>query len=372
MPNWREKISTLFGPGILAGITFGDWFNLLRANRFQVHPGCFPRAATISWVALSNSLVRWFEERRYSKEIESAAIQPPLFVLGHWRSGTTLLHDLLALDNRFAYPNLYQVMYPHAFLSTEMSGSKMFRLFSPKRRPQDNMRLDPAAAWEDEFIMCACGFRTPYLTWSFPKNASYYDQFLTFQHTQPDEINQWQATFRWFLKKLALKHGKPLILKSPTHTCRIKILLEMFPEAKFVHIHRDPYAIFQSMLHTHSKVLPTCRLQRADHVDWIERVIRQYNELHAAFFEQRSLIPVGQFHEVCFEELEKTPLDQMRTLYASLSLPDFSQVEPTLRQYVDSLSNYRKNTFPNLDPDLRQRISNEWQRSFDEWGYPRD
>jgi hypothetical protein len=167
-----------------------------------------------------------------------------------------------------------------------------------------------------------------------------------------------------------LRYGKPLILKSPPHTCRIKLLLDMFPDARFIHIHRDPYIVFQSSVHTYTAGLPFGRLQRTNEVDWTERVIRQYKELYDAFFEERGLIAAGHFHEIGFEELEKDPVGEMRKLYEALGLPEFGNAEPTLRTYLHSLRDYRKNTFPELASDVRRRIADDWGRCFEEWGYP--
>ena len=59
-------------------------------------------------------------KRRWHAAIEATPCRPPLFVLGHWRSGTTHLHNLLAQDiDQFAYANTYQVINPHTFLATE-------------------------------------------------------------------------------------------------------------------------------------------------------------------------------------------------------------------------------------------------------------
>jgi len=368
--SWRERFLISCGPGVLAGITLGDWVKLLRENRFSVDPAYLPRAVSISFAAVINSVFRCYEERRYGAKWKDVTVQRPLFVLGHWRSGTTHLHYLLGLDDRFACPHLYAVHYPHTFLSTERRFSGLTAFLLPRHRPYDNVRLALNVPDEDEFAMCVSGFMTPYLTGVFPRRAGHYDQFLTFRNAPASAAEQWKSSLRMFLQKLTLKSGKPLIVKSPTHTGRIKLLLEMFPDARFVHIHRDPFTVFQSFVHTYTTGLPFGRLQRTNEVDWTELVIRQYKELYDAFFEERGLIPDGRIHEMGFEELEKDPVGEMRKLYEALGLPEFGNVEPTLRTYLHFLSDYRKNTFPELASDVRQRIAGEWGRCFEEWGYP--
>lgn len=371
-PTILERINSVLGPGVLGGITFGDWLKLLDQNRYQVHPNYLPRALNITLLSLGNSVVRAFEQWRFGKEVEGVRIPPPLFVLGHWRSGTTFLHDLLAADNRFAYPTLYEVIYPHGFLSTERLSARIMRRLMPRHRPQDNMKLDPAAAWEDEFALCTMGFRTLYLGWAFPGRMAHYDQFLSFRHGAGSDVEEWKTSFRFLLKKLTFYHGKPLILKSPPHTARIKLLLELFPDAKFVHICRNPYAVFQSSIHAYRKVIPTCRLQSTEAIDWDDRVLKLYRGVYDVFFEERDSIPAGNYYELRFEELENDPLREMRKLYESLDLPPFEHVEADLRQYVDSVKSYKKNVFPQIPPGVRERIGREWRQCFEEWGYSLD
>jgi len=366
---WRERFLKVFGPGLLPGITLGDWLRLLRDNRFRVAPSCWPRAASITWQASLNSVARIWEERRFGPTIEQTQVEPPLFILGHWRSGTTWLHDLVTLDRRFAAPTTYQTMQPHTFLTTERAGARIYRWISPSRRAQDNMRLDPDSAWEDEFVMCVCGFRTPYLSWAFLKRADHYDKYLTFREAPPEALDQWRSVLMWYLKKLALKHNKPLVLKSPTHTARIRILLEMFPEARFIHIRRHPYAVFQSTLHTHEKVIPLCRLQRANPGQWTEWVLRHYREMYDAYFEERQLVPAGRLVELSFEQLEADPVSAVRSIYEELGLPSFTAAEPAVRAYVAATTAYQKNEFRPLEPALRQRVAHEWRRNFEAWGY---
>jgi omega-hydroxy-beta-dihydromenaquinone-9 sulfotransferase len=156
---------------------------------------------------------------------------------------------------------------------------------------------------------------------------------------------------------------------SPFHTGRIRLLLDIFPEAKFVHIHRDPYAVFQLACHTEREALKYCTLQRHN-LDVQEWTIRQYREIVEAFLAEKDLIPDGRFHDLRYADLERDPIAQMRTTYEALGLPDFREVEPSVRRYVASLGGYRKNVYPELAPATKARLRNEWERSFSAWGYP--
>jgi len=366
--SWRKRLILLCGPSILGGITFGDWLTLLRENGFAVDPPYWLRAGMITLGSLGNSLHRRREEANYGPAIRETRVEPPLFVLGIWRSGTTHLQNLLAVDDRFAFPNWYQASFPRTFLSTEARSSRIGGFFVPRERAQDNMPFGFSLPAEDEFALASATARSPLLSWVFPRRAEHYERYLTFRGVPEAEVAEWKAALLDFVRKLALKHGKPIVLKSPPHTGRIRLLLDVFPEARFVHIHRDPYAVFQSACHTTREVLRFCTLQRPD-LDVEGRTIRQYQEIYEAFFEEKGLIPEGRFHEIGFEDLERDPIGQMRGVYASLRLPDFAVVEPPMRHYVESVSGYRKNAFPELPTGLKQRVSLAWRDYFDAWGY---
>lgn len=354
----------------LGGICASEWWSLLRENHFAVDPAYWHRAAFITLTSLANSALRRNERREYDQAIEAADIQPPLFILGHWRSGTTLLHYLLAQDSeQFAFPNTYQVINPQTFLTSEERNTRRFAWLVPKTRPMDNMALSFQTPQEDEFAPCLMTLRSLYLGISFPTREHYYSRYLTFRDVPKAEIDAWKNALRWFLKKLTLKYNRPLLLKSPPHTARIRLLLEMFPEARFVHIHRNPYTVFQSFRHYFDTALWYTYLQRPDVAGIDAGILRRYTLLYDAFFEERHLIPKGRLHEVCFEDLERAPVQEISHLYDRLGLSGFANFKPKLQAYVDSLAGYRKNEFTELAPSLRARIGHQWRRSFEEWGY---
>ena len=147
------------------------------------------------------------------------------------------------------------------------------------------------------------------------------------------------------------------------------MLLEMFPDAKFIHIHRNPFIVFQSTMRLLDRGLKITRLQGTTDFDWVERTLRLYREMHDVFFEERPLIPDGSLCEVAFDDLEKNPIEELRRIYETLGLPEFGRCERAMRDYVASISDYKKNEFAELPSKLRQRIQQQWQPSFDEWKY---
>jgi hypothetical protein len=369
--SWREVLCARFGSGAFAGITFGRWLRVLWDNRFAVDPPYWGRAAVITAGSIPNTFLTAWERLVYGGRARNAQVAPPLFILGIWRSGTTYLHNLLAQDARFAYPTTYEVFYPGTFLTTEKWYAPTLQFFLPKLRPQDNIVMGVGEPQEDEFALCSLTGRSMDMSWALPRRAEYYDLYLTLREVPAAEIAAWKSALYGFVQMLAFKHGKPLILKSPGHTCRIRLLLELFPEAKFVHIHRNPYDVFRSTQHMVRTVLPWWALQRPDYTDLDGRTLGQYKEVYDAFFEERPLIPANHYYEVAFEELERDPLGLIRRMYEALDLPNFKQVEPALEQYVASLRGYQKNAFPDLPLHLRERIAKEWHRCFEEWGYPK-
>jgi len=67
-------------------------------------------------------MVQRKEKNSFGDQIQNTNVEPPVFILGVWRSGTTHLHNLLTRDTRFGYANLYQALNPHTFLDGGKAG----------------------------------------------------------------------------------------------------------------------------------------------------------------------------------------------------------------------------------------------------------
>ncbi|MEM9003787.1 MAG: sulfotransferase [Cyanobacteria bacterium P01_F01_bin.86] len=355
----------------LAGITFDHWWSLLQQNQFQIAPAYWYRAGAITLTSGLSTIFGWFETQRYEDAIAAVELPAdPIFILGHWRSGTTLLHELLALDTEhLAFPNTFETLSPKNFLLAEKFLTRLFAGLLPTQRPMDNMSLGFHLPQEDEFALSLITGQSYYVAFSFPQAESYYERYLTLEDLSLEERQQWQDAFRWLLQKLTFKYRRQLVLKSPPHTARIRLLLELFPQARFVHIHRHPYRVFQSMQHYFATAGWQSYLQKPNLQGIDGGILRRYQILYDAYFEQKDLIPAGQFCDVRFTDLEQDPIQQIQTIYRTLDLPYSEAFDTRLQGYFAARQGYRKNTFPPLDSATKQQIHQTCQRTFSAWGY---
>lgn len=365
-----RRLSRALSPGLMAGITLKDWLHLLRDNAFDIDARYVHRASIITMCSLANSILLRLDERIYGDRIRATEIQPPLFLIGHARSGTTLLHQLFAVDRRFATPNRYQERFPHTFLCTESLVATLTAPLATGRRAQDNVLLSWRSPAEDEGALCVLSLCSTNLGNVFPRRWRLFSRYKTLQDIPAEELARWKASMIHFYKKLSLRYGRPLIIKSPFHAARIRLLAEMFPRARFVYIHRNPYDVFHSMIQMFSTLLGYRQLQEATDYASPHRSLSILKEAFARYSEDKLLLREGQLAEVRFEDLERDPVSQLRSIYAELDLFDFQAVEPALRRYVESTRGYRKNVRPPLPDHLRQLVARELRQQFETWGYP--
>ncbi len=358
-----------FGPACLAGITCSDWLALLAENGFRVSPQYWGKAAFLTVSSLSTSACRLFEEAIYRKRLSAQQPSDPVFILGSWRSGTTHLHNILNLDDQFISPNLFQTMYPHTLLMSESWLRPLLDLMTPKKRFMDNMDMGLREPAEDEMALAILSRRSNMLSWTFPRNAARYDRFLDFREVPDQDRQVWKQHLDRFVRKVTLRNGKQPLLKSPNHTARIRLILEQYPGAKFIHLRRNPYDVYRSLVHMASQVIPVWGLQTYPTETISDMAIEMYRRLYAAYFEQVSLIPAGQFHEMAYEDLIRTPLPVLEETYRALSLGDFELRRATIQNYLAAKSSYQKNKHSDIPPAICEQLQDQWRQSFAAWDY---
>src|SRR5262249_1039130 len=131
--------------------------------------------------------------------------EPPLFVLGHWRSGTTLLHDLLSLDPRHIYPTTYECFMPHHFLLSEDWFTRRFPIKT--KRQMDEVEWSWETPQEDEWALLLLGQPSPYTTTAWPNLPPLDTDYLDLEHVSGRQREAWKRTLYQFLQALTVRRS---------------------------------------------------------------------------------------------------------------------------------------------------------------------
>jgi hypothetical protein len=360
-PDWM--------PRMWQGCGFFTWLALLSRNRFAVHPRYWPIAAVVTVISFTNTLLGLLERAIFGGAVRATRIEaPPIFLIGHWRTGTTLLHELMACDERFACPTTYQCLSSGHFLLTERWLARWLGFLLPASRQMDNMKQSFDRPQEDEFALCMSGAGSPYSAIAFPNRTPRDESYLDLDDLSPARRRRWQKALYGFLQKLTYRHGKRLVLKSPPHTARIKTLREMFPDAIFIHIVRDPYVVFPSTLNLWRTLYRTHGLQVPTYDGIEERVLRTFVRMFEKLEAGRALLRPGQLYELSYEDLIRNPAGEIRKIYDHFQLGGFDDCLPRLKDHLASIGTYETNKY-RLTQRERDLISRRWGDVIRRYGY---
>jgi hypothetical protein len=356
-------------PRIWNGCDFFVWVRLLARNRLAVHPRYWYNAAIITIVSLFNTVLGLLEKAIFGRRVRATRIdQPPIFLLGHWRSGTTMLHELMACDETLGCPNTYQCMVPNHFLLTEHLFVRWLRYLLPGKRPMDDMLLGLDRPQEDEFAMCLLGAGSPLSALAFPNRPLDRDNQIDLESASPAGLRHWKQAFCWFLQKVTYKTGRRLVLKSPPHTARIKTLNELLPNAIYIHIVRDPYVVFASTINLWRTLYRAHGLQCPSFQGLEETVLSTFVRIHEKLEEGKRTLSPGQFYELSYEDLVKNPIAEMKKIYDHFRLPGFDACLPRMQSYLGAVSGYETNKYI-LSEEQRSLVSVRWGDIIRQYGY---
>ena len=243
------------------------WWRMLAKNGLSIHPKYYGISLVTTVTTAIHATLRMAQQASGASEAARTPLaHDPLFIIGHWRTGTTLLHELFIEDDRHSYPTTYRCMDPNHFLLTEGLFKPYLGFMLPSQRPMDAMATGWEKPQEDEFALAMLGAPSPYWSIAFPNLQPQDTLAYEVEHLPEAERSRWERVFVTFLRECAWAappRDRRMVLKSPTHTWRIPTLLKLFPRAKFVHIVRDPYVVFpstvnlwRSLQQTHGMQIP--------------------------------------------------------------------------------------------------------------------
>lgn len=353
------------------------WFRILAEARFRVSGRYLPRTAWITGWSVAATAVGSIERARYDRRIAASVVDPPpIIILGHWRTGTTYLHNLLGRDPANTYTTMYQVVFPTTFMSTsDTIFPKLTAGFLSETRGFDNMANGWDEEGEDEIALAKLTGLSPFLSVMMPDRAPRFERYIDFLEARQDERDEWKEALRWFVAKVRMHSGgRRPVVKSCLHTARIRMLLEVFPDAKFVHIHRNPFVAAASTVHMRNRVDWDNFLQvpKAEFIaDRAQQVVLVGQRIYERFFEDRALIAPENFVDVSYADLVARPRDVLDQIYRHLDLPKVPGYEAIISRYLDGLKGYRTNVLT-IDDHLASLVREHWSSVFTEYGYSTD
>ncbi|RMF50821.1 MAG: sulfotransferase [Anaerolineae bacterium] len=346
-----------------------NWRRVLQANP-PVAPKYRPKLARFLVTSVLSEPLRLYERRRYGETLRSVTVHDtPLFIMGPARSGTTHLHNLIALDPNFGYVSTLQGVAPGFVVGSGKWLRALVRAFLPETRPMDNVAVSLDAPQEEEVAMANVSPHTFMHHLLFPREAHrYFERYYLLQGLAPEALAEWREDYLSVLRVATyLSGGKPLVLKTPINNGRLPQLLQLFPRARFIHIHRDPFRIFLSTRNMYRKILPPHQLQDIDFKEVERNNVHFLAESMRKWMQDRRRIPQGRIVDVRYEDLVANPLEELQRLYAALELP-VKNVLPRWKTYLASLQGYRPNRLAPSPEDLtimREHLG----FLFDAWEY---
>lgn len=305
------------------------------------------------------SLMAGMQKSFNAEQLAQANFRDAVVVLGYWRSGTTLLHELLCLDTRYTYPTTHACMNPHYFLFSEASA--LASEGASAQRPMDEMEVRPASPQEDEFALLSLGARSPYEALVVPEVLPEALMLSDPRDLSTDEANRWREVFLSFVAGVSVRgSGKPMILKSPTHGFRVSTLRELLPDARFILIVRDPMTSFESVVRMWRKMFEIYALGAILPDDDIrEAILADRLRFDAKLAASTPGLPANRFLTITYESLIANPVAVVENLYAQLDLPAFGVVRDAIAAEVSRRSGYHaKGQLPS--DTWRARIAQEW------------
>jgi hypothetical protein len=355
----------------LAGYSINNILRLLAQNRFRISIPYLPRVLYSVVMSSVMAPFRVIERIKYDKTIHQIPIrEDPVFLLGHWRGGTTYVHNVLSLDQNLGYFSTYHAYLPGIFWVGEQIFKPILVSSLPEKRPMDDVMMGAELPQEEEYSVGGLSPFSYYQGWCFPQNMKYYNKFVCLNAVSPVTLEKWKKMYLYLVKKATLYNGgRRLVTKNPANTARIKQLLELFPDAKFIHIYRNPYHVYYSMMRFMGIVIPLYCVQTPPPIEEVEKTMMElYAEMHQKYLSEREYIPDGNLIEIRYENFITQPLEETKRIYNELHLGGFKESEQVFKKFIASQANIKTHDYI-ITEEVRRKVSTQWGFVFDAFGY---
>lgn len=354
------------------------FLRIVKRNK-PVHPKRYLRLIAFYSKILPSGFLGFLENIFYRKKLKKFKPEhPPLYILGHWRSGTSFLQSLLGESPQFVYHTKFQTFFPESFLLTEKTikqAATAVLEYVGLTRSWDRgiahnfSSLDTSSEIEISMMNQA----KPYsFHWGqvFPKFWKYYfNRYLFWDDISESEIKNWKENVKYLNKKVNFLHPNcQVLVKNPGDTARVKAILDIYPDARFIFVHRNPYEVFYSSVKLWNKILSNLSLQEITLDEIKNAILYIYKRVHEKYFDSKKRIPADNLVEIAYEDLRKKPLKVMKHVYNELGIMGFDSAKPAFEKYVNAMK-HKPTEYAFVNEDI-DRINKEWAFIFKQLGYP--
>ncbi len=334
---------------LLAGTRFTKLFRIFKRHGMGISFKFFIRFLFLLQNGIWASIFYRKERKLFCKRIKAQQLPAdPIFIIGHWRTGSTYLHQLLALDEQFATCNLFQSSIPDSFLSSRKSYEPIMSKVLKGNRPMDQVKLGMDEPQEDEYALFRMSTHSPLEDLIFPKDKAYFlKPYSDFIPKNEEDLQEWKNALMLFYKKIMIAGGdnKKLLMKNPFHSMRIPLLKELFPQARFIVIDRNPEVLIPSTIRMWDIVGRQNAMNRQWKTPEFVEVVKFYKRLREKMKEDLTDIPISRKISIQFDRLEAEPVSVVKRIYEHFQLPYNNNFDQSLRGFIQSNRGYKKNTY---------------------------
>jgi hypothetical protein len=358
-------------PHLLTGTSFFHWKHLCRMFG-PTAPSARRRVRKITLGSLFLAPSQLWESLWFGRRVAATPLDPaPVFIIGHWQAGHSFLHYLMCQDEQFGFVNLLHSILPRACLTLEKGARRFLRGKLNKTRHVDSFALDLDSPQGDDMGLAGLSDISIYHAYTFPEHVrDVFDRTVLLEGLSDAEITRWQETYRWFLKKVSCHTGKSrLVLRNGSNTGRIRHVLQMFPQAKFVHLRRNPYVVYAAQSRRWAELLRLWSLQNGLPCPQDEIVLDFFRRMLERFFADTRNLPENQLIDIAYEDLVTAPKETLRRIYRQLELPGFEQAEPAITRYLAENPGRLDGDDVSLDAETCARVTRAWGFAIERWGY---
>ncbi len=352
----------------LLGSNWSTFFGVLKGNR--VHPKRYIKVAITFLLLVVSSAFQWIDRLYFRRKLKKFVFkESPLFIIGHWRSGTTFLHNLLTKDSAAGYTRTYQSVFPNNLKSKWLFKTFM-RIFMPDERPGDGMKISADLPQEDEYAMSNITYRSFYHYFYFPSTYRYlYKEFIRFESVSEKGKADWERKYhQMVIKALINTNGSRAILKNPVNTGRMLNLLDIFPGANFIFIVRNPVIVYLSTKKFYGQLFPTLNLEEFTIEDISDMILEVYVKLMQDYLSDKKLVNSDRLHEIRYETFVENPIDEIERIYGKFSFSNFQDLKPVLEEYIDALNEHKRDSYTIGQKELN-RVMDHVGFAMKHWNY---